>query len=198
MLDYLYSLDISLFRFINGSLSNSILDVVMPFMTNLTRYKLVLLALAVLLLFMLIRGKPHVRIAAVLLIVTIAITDQLNSFVLKFWMERPRPCHTLHSVHLLVGCGSGYAFPSSHAVNNFAGAVILAFFFPRAKWWFIGYAALISFSRIYVGVHYPSDVLAGAVIGACCAGTVLSLFLVGEHLWYRIRGMRIHPEIPER
>jgi undecaprenyl-diphosphatase len=187
VVDLLNSIDISLFRILNGSLSNSVFDVLMPFITDLNKHRIVLLVVVVLLLWMVIRGKRHVKIAALLLILTIAVSDQFSSFVVKFWLERPRPCHVLHQVHLLVSCGSGYSFPSSHAVNNFAGALILAFFFPRAKWWFFGIAALVAFSRVYVGVHYPSDVIGGAVIGLCCAGSVLLLFLGGEKLWYRIR-----------
>jgi undecaprenyl-diphosphatase len=185
--DFLYSIDIFLFRFFNGTLNNPVLDFLMPIITDLNKYRLVLVFVAVLLLWMLIRGKRHMRIAALLLIITIVISDQLNSSVIKLWFERPRPCHSLHDVHLLVSCGSGFSFPSSHAVNNFAAALIAAFFFPRQKWWFFGFAALVAFSRIYVGVHYPSDVIGGAVIGVCCAGSVLLVFNTLEKLWYRVR-----------
>ena len=186
MLDFLNSLDITLFRFLNGSLSNSVFDFLMPLITDLNKYRIVLVFVGVILLWMLIRGKRHVRIAAVLLIITIVVSDQLSSSVIKYWLERPRPCHTLQHVHLLVGCGSGLSFPSSHAVNNFAGALILAFFFPRAKWCFFGFAALVAFSRVYVGVHYPSDIIGGAVIGLLCAGSVLLAFIALEKLWYKV------------
>lgn len=102
----------------------------------------------------------------------------------------PRPCHALQNVHLLVSCGSGFSFPSSHAVNNFAGALILAFFFPRNKWWFFGIAAIVAFSRVYVGVHYPFDVIGGAVIGLFCAGCVLLAFILIEKLWYQVQRSR--------
>jgi undecaprenyl-diphosphatase len=135
---------------------------------------------------MLIRGNRHARIAALLLIVTIVFSDQFSSSTIKYWFERPRPCHVLHNVRLLVSCGSGYSFPSSHAVNNFAGALILAFFFPRGKWWFFGFAAIVAYSRVYVGAHYPSDILGGAIIGLCCAASVLVAFIALEKLWYRV------------
>jgi undecaprenyl-diphosphatase len=186
VLDFLNSIDITLFRFLNGLLSNSIFDFLMPFITDLNKQRLMLVIVLVALLWMLIRGKRCVKIAAILLIITITVSDQLNSSVIKYWFERPRPCHILHNVHLLVDCGSGYSFPSSHAVNNFAGALILTFFFPRAKWWFFGFASIIAFSRVYVGVHYPSDVIGGAVIGLFCAGGVLLAFIIAEKLWYRI------------
>ncbi len=184
MLDFLNLADIKVFHFINTSLSNPVFDLIMPFLTDLNKQRIVLVIVAVLLLWMLIRGNRSVRLAAVLLIVTIIISDQLNSSVIKFWLTRPRPCHVFHDIHLLVSCGSGYSFPSSHAVNNFAGALILAYFFPRAKWWFFGFAAIVAFSRVYVGVHYPSDVIGGGVIGFVVGGFVLFVFIVLEDIWY--------------
>ncbi len=191
MVDFLNSIDITLFHFFNGSVCNSVFDFLMPIITDLNKQRIVLVFVALLLLWMLIRGRLHVRIAAILLIITIVISDQLNSSLIKYWLVRPRPCHALQNVHLLVSCGSGFSFPSSHAVNNFAGALILAFFFPRAKWWFFGFAAIVAFSRVYVGVHYPSDVIGGAIIGLFCAGSVLLVFITLEKLWYSFRQRKV-------
>jgi undecaprenyl-diphosphatase len=156
----------------------------MPFITDLNKQRIVLVLVLVIILWMLFRGSRQVRIAAILLIITIFVSDQLSSSVIKYCFERPRPCHVLHNVHLLISCGSGFSFPSSHAVNNFAGALILAFFFPRTKWWFFGFAAIVAFSRVYLGVHYPSDVIGGAVIGLFCSGSMLFIFITIEKLWY--------------
>jgi undecaprenyl-diphosphatase len=191
VLDYLNVVDTIVFRFINVSLSNPVFDIVMPFLTDLNKQRIVLVIVATLLLWMIIRGNRSVRLAAILLIVTIIISDQLNSSVIKYWSLRQRPCHILDNVRLLVSCGSGYSFPSSHAVNNFAGAIILAFFLPRAKWWFFGLAATIAFSRVYVGVHYPCDVIGGGVIGLMCGGCVLYVFLGFENIWYRKMHRRV-------
>jgi len=186
MIDFLHSLDIKSFRFINNSLQNPALDLLMPGLTDLNQQKLVIVFFLTLLLWMIIRGNRNVRLSAILLIITIIFSDQFNSSIIKFWFERPRPCHTLHNVHLLVGCGSGFSFPSSHAVNNFAGALILSFFLPRITWYIFGYAFLIAFSRVYVGVHYPFDVLGGAVIGLICGGMILTVFLEIEKRWLHI------------
>jgi undecaprenyl-diphosphatase len=185
VLDYLNAVDTSVFRFLNNSLSNPVFDILMPFLTDLNKQRIVLVVVLTLILWMIIRGNRSVRLAAILLIVTIIISDQLSSSVIKYWLLRDRPCFALQDVRLLVSCGSGYSFPSSHAVNNFAGALILSFFLPRTKLWFFGFAATVAFSRIYVGVHYPFDVIGGGVIGLMCGGCVLFVFLGLEKFWYR-------------
>ncbi len=105
-------------------------------------------------------------------LLTVGTSDLVSSRVIKPYVERPRPCHVLDSDSLVlrVRCGGGYSFTSSHASNHFALAVywMLVFFRRKAKWLWIlfGWAFLISFAQIYVGVHYPSDVFIGSIIGS--------------------------------
>lgn len=160
----------------------------MPLVTDLHKQYPILIVVGLVILWILIRGKREHRIALILLIITITMSDQLSSFAIKYWFARPRPCHSLYNIHLLVNCGSGFSFPSSHAVNNFAGALVLAYFIPRGTWWFFGFASTIAFSRVYIGVHYPLDVLGGGVIGLICAGFTISLYLILEYQWHH----RIH------
>lgn len=171
MADVLLGADAALFRFLNGTLGNPLFDAAMPVITdlNLTWYGRILIGGAWLLL--LLRGGRRGRVAALLLIPLIAVSDQLSSSLIKNLVMRPRPCHVIDGapvidgVRLLVGCGGGWSFPSSHAVNHFAAATFLAGRHPRWSGWLFGWAALGAFSRISVGVHYPSDVAAGALIG---------------------------------
>ena len=183
----LYSLDISFFYFINLTLQNSVFDTIMPFLTDLNKDRPILILVGLVLVWMLVKGGKNVRFAAIMLILTVLVSDQLSSSVVKFILERPRPCHVLSGIHLLVDCGSGYAFPSSHAVNNFAAAVVLSYFIPRGWWAFFSFAALIAFSRVYVGVHYPSDVMGGAVIGAFLGVLMIALFHLVEYNWMHLR-----------
>lgn len=191
MIDFLYSLDRSLFQVCNQTLQNTVFDVVMPFVTDLNKNPTALLAVGLLWLLLVFKGGKGGRIAALLLIPAIAFSDQFNSSFLKHLVDRPRPCQVLTNVHLLVSCGSGYSFPSSHAVNNFAGAIVLSYFLPRWTWAFFSFASIVAFSRIYVGVHFPSDVLAGAIIGMICGSLVILFFRAGE-TWLMERKLRRH------
>lgn len=190
MLDALVNFDKNLFLFLNQGLQNWAFDQVLPFLTDSNRKPIGILILAALWLLLLTKGGRPGKIAALLLIPTIALSDQLNSSFLKFIIERPRPCAELANVHLLVGCGSGYSFPSSHAVNNFAAALVLSYFLPRWTWAFFVYAGVIAFSRIYVGVHYPSDVIAGAMIGMVVGWIVIVVFRSAEEWWLKRRVLR--------
>ena len=195
MMDSLQNIDAAIFHFINGSLQNPILDFLMPLITDLNKHTSVLIVVGILLVVLFVKGGTKGKYAVIVLAFGILFSDQLNSSVAKFILARPRPCHALAHVHLLVGCGSGYSFPSSHAVNNFCGAVILAFFFPGAAGWLYTFAGVVAFSRVYVGVHYPADVLGGAVLGICCGIVIIALFLWIEHIAHRFIGSFRRPRI---
>ncbi len=184
MAESLYALDKSVFYFLNHSIQNSVFDILMPFLTRSDRiYFRILYVLAWLALM--IKGGKTGRIVALLLIPLIAASDQLSSSVIKHWVGRPRPCWTLPDVRLLVPCGTGLSFPSSHAVNNFAAAGLFSFFYRKWTWAFLTYAFLVALSRPYVGVHYPSDILGGALIGLLVAGVFILLWLRIEAFWKR-------------
>ncbi len=102
----------------------------------------------------------------------VAVSDTTSSKLIKKSVQRIRPCNDANiksEVQLLVTCGSGYSFTSSHATNHFAVAtfLILTLFrrFRWAKFALVSWAASIAYGQVYVGVHYPLDVLAGSFLG---------------------------------
>ncbi|MEW6195307.1 MAG: phosphatase PAP2 family protein [Bacteroidota bacterium] len=163
MLDTLYNIDITIFYFINGTLSNSLFDKFFVFITDVKNWYLTYL---ILLLISFFKGGRIGKIASIFVLFLIIISDQLSSFVLKDFFARIRPCNVLPDVNILVSCTESFSFPSSHAVNNFAVAVFFAKLFPKLKWILYSSAFLIALSRPYCGVHYPSDIVGGAIIGS--------------------------------
>ena len=113
------------------------------------------------------------------------LSEHFVSTFLKPFIGRVRPCHDDSLsvlVHTVVGCGGRYAWPSAHAANTFmmAGFIILMLNLKPKDWLFWGlcvYAMTVSYSRVYVGVHYPMDILSGAVIGLCVAYAVHKLLV---------------------
>jgi undecaprenyl-diphosphatase len=111
----------------------------------------------------------------ILCMIGIAVADA-SGYMLKHLFARPRPCNALQEVRLLVGCSGSFSFPSNHSLNVFTVAAIFAHFFRRAALPAFFIALLVAFSRIYIGVHYPSDVIAGAVAGGMIAGSIVFLY----------------------
>ncbi|GIV19382.1 MAG: phosphatase PAP2 family protein [Armatimonadota bacterium] len=166
MLEALSQIDISLFYAANHA-HHPLLDAVMLFVTDIQRTGILLLIVWVGLLW---KGGTKGRTVALLLLPLILLTDQLSSHVLKELFGRVRPCEALQGVRAIDGCRHSLSFPSSHAVNTFAAATLFSLFYRRwVPWVAYGLAAIVSYSRIYLGLHYPSDVFGGAVIGATCA-----------------------------
>jgi len=169
MIEFLYGIDLALFRFGNEALATVLGDIFFPFITEVKNFYIIY---AVTLIALMVFGKKRGVLTVAMLLLTITVTDQISSFVVKPLVGRIRPCHTLEDVRLLVGCGSGKSFPSSHAANNFALAVLVSHFYPIARPWLLLWAVLVSYSRVYVGVHYFSDLLGGALLGAGIAATL--------------------------
>ena len=154
-------LDTALFVFLNQTFTSDLMDVVMPFLTDFDHWRIPIILI---LLVVTARGGKDVRIGVLFAILAVVVADQISSAGIKQLVERERPFKVIEGTRQLVGA-YGYAFPSSHAANTFAAGTFIALRFPRVAWLLV-IPFLVGYSRVYVGVHYPLDVLGGAVLGA--------------------------------
>ena len=171
------SWDVTVFRAING-MRQPWLDRIMVWLTDPGPLKVPLLCMIGLLF--LIKGRRG-AIGVLVLSLTIAAGDQLSSHILKPMFKRPRPAVTLKDVRALFGIRTSKSFPSTHATNFFAAAPVVSAVFPQVTVFAYVYAAAVGLSRIYVGDHYPFDVLGGTALG-------LFLGFLGRRAYYRLVG----------
>jgi undecaprenyl-diphosphatase len=181
MLNHIIHTDQQLFLFLN-SFHSPFFDQVMHTVSGVVIWFPLYLAILVYL------GRKFGRKFLILLLfVALAATlsDQL-SVLIKNLVQRPRPCHeaALNGlVHIVMGqCGGRFGFLSSHATNTFDVA-LLSLLFIRRKWYSISiiiWASAVSYSRIYLGVHYPLDVFCGAILGSLIGWGTYTLFMITE------------------
>jgi undecaprenyl-diphosphatase len=185
LLQWLDHLDKVLFVLIQHDSDASLLDTVMPFV----REPLVWAPFYAFMAYYAFRtGKQRAWLFILLSVVTFTITDSLCAQLLKPLFSRPRPCHDAEvQVYLrsLIDCGGMYSMPSNHAANHF-GLATFWYFSIRSlngrKWpWLWLWAALICYAQVYVGKHYPSDVLVGAVVGMLTGLGISRLFVYWTH-----------------
>ena len=120
------------------------------------------------------------------LIFGIILADYTSAQILKPFFQRLRPSHELiDEIRLLVSRGGKYGFVSSHAANMYAAATILGYFYSQHKKIFFTIAALVAYSRVYVGVHYPGDILFGGLLGYGLGWMVLTFWVM-----VKIRGLK--------
>lgn len=153
--------DQTLLYWIHDNLSCGLLDLLMPKLTMLGDGGAVwLLAAGGMLCTRKYRRQGLILLAA------LAAGVLVGNVCLKNLIARPRPCWLDNSVRLLVSSPTDYSFPSGHTLSSAIGAAVLTKTDRRLGWAAIPIAAVIAFSRLYLFVHYPSDILAGAVLGA--------------------------------
>jgi len=173
----LLKFDFQLFSLIHGFSGNGFMDQVMATLSDERLW--IFLAILTLIFFMIRKITFGLKLM-LLLGVGVGISDLLTARLLKPWLARLRPCREYQDLVTVVKgwCGGDYGFPSSHAANAAVMATILWILAPK-KWAFaaVFIALMVGFSRIYLGVHYPGDVLAGFAVGLA----------IGAGLWYLCR-----------
>ena len=169
------------FTKINEDWTNSFFDTIFPLWREAMTWVPLYIFLA---LFIFINFGIKAWPWAFAMILTVTLTDQVSSHLVKPFIDRPRPCHdpllTDHIRLLLQYCSNSKSFTSSHATNHFG----VAFFIYRTmkpyfgKWGYLFFlwAASVSYGQVYIGVHYPVDVIGGALLGSAIGYTTSTLF----------------------
>ncbi len=166
MLDLLWNLDLTLFKFINQSLSFPWLDQITPVITNLDQYLWLRIALPLVVLFFFIRKYQRQGITYFLFLILALSTGDFIGGRIKKAVSRPRPFQVAENQTILKAEGAeNRSFYSNHASNTFTAAFYLAAFFPPGQIYFFTVATIVALTRVHVGVHYPSDILVGALMG---------------------------------
>jgi len=173
----LEQLDQQLFLFLNSA-NSPFWDKVMFFLSMKVVWAPLYL---VILIYLGKKYKRKFRIIILFVILAVALTDQ-TALIIKYSFDRLRPCHepSLQGlVHMVKGeCGGKFGFVSSHAANSF-NVALLSLMLIKKRWYSVSiifWAAIVSYSRIYLGVHYPGDVLFGAILGALIGWSVYMMY----------------------
>jgi membrane-associated phospholipid phosphatase len=168
MLETILNWDYALFSWINQGLSNPFFDIVLVWTRNSIFW--IPLYLSIISFFIINLGRKGYWIVLFCLL-TVFTSDTISSGLIKKTVKRDRPCRSefVENVNIRVRCGRAYSFTSSHATNHFAIAAFLVFslgmFFKWIKPVLFAWAGIIGFAQIYVGVHFPFDVLVGSFNG---------------------------------
>lgn len=170
LISRLVALDHQAWYFLHGTARSPLLDAVIPFVRNQYFWAPLYLFL---LLLALVNRRMRGLVWCLGFLLAFVLADHISAAILKPAIGRVRPCNDpamAPALHLLVPCGGGLSFPSSHASNHFAMAVFSAITLGRGGrrwvWWpMMAWASLVAYAQVYVGVHYPGDVLGGALLG---------------------------------
>lgn len=171
MLYLIQKFDDIILLFIKNNMHGYILDKVMIIITSLGNTGAIWIFISILLIL----NKKN-RNAGFMVLIALLFSAILGDYMLKNLVHRLRPCTNIPQGNLLITKPTSYSFPSGHAAASFSAAGVLAKYLKKYRVEFYTLASLIAFSRLYVYVHYPTDVIAGIILGLICSKTAILVF----------------------
>ena len=175
ILSIIHKYDLAILYFINNHCRCPILDKAMPMITSLGNKAFIWIVIAIILMF----NKKY-RNAGIMVICAMLLGSLLGDCIIKNAIHRARPYEHLSTIKLLIAKQLTYSFPSGHTVYSFAAFGILMKKLPKYRFYALAMALIIAFSRMYLFVHYPTDILGGIIVGLLSAWIVLK---VNEHFF---------------
>lgn len=164
-METLLFLDHFLFHKINQAWTNGVLDWILPRITDLHKSPIFVGLVVCGLIYWIYDERLRAAKVILLLVISVALSDSISYRIIKATVERSRPAESGIKVQLRTHSHSGKSFPSNHAANIFAFANLAGFAIPYLHPFLLFFAFSVAYSRVYVGVHFPLDVLVGALLG---------------------------------
>ena len=172
MIEIFKKVDNTILRWINVKFRNKTFDKIMPIITSAGNLGIIWIVISVLLI-----TKKDYRVLGQTILIALVITTIIGEGIIKNIVKRKRPFYGDDDKELLISRPITYSFPSGHTASSFAVATVFIKTDNAASLEIMLLACLIAFSRIYLGVHYPSDVIGGGIIGALCGLITVILFM---------------------
>ena len=164
-------MDQTILLWIQATWHYPILDKIMSMASVMGNKGLVWIAAALLLMV-----NRKTRFIGILTLAALLLATVMGEGLLKHLIQRPRPYDDFPSINLLIAKSSAYSFPSGHATSAFAAAAVLARYLKKYAAAFWALASLIAFSRLYLFMHYPTDIIAGILLGLACGEVSIYLY----------------------
>lgn len=171
MIELIQKFDVQILNLINNYCHNPIMDKIMTTITSIGNAGFIWIVIALILII-----TPRYREVGIMTLCALILNAILGELILKNIFERSRPFDILDDIILLIKTPISFSFPSGHTASSFAAVGIIGAMIKKYKWYALSLAILIAFSRMYLFVHYPTDIIGGIILGIFSSRIVLKVW----------------------